>query len=178
MKDKIEYIMQINNDLKHITPSSGVSKIQQEKIDQVAKHFETIFMKMMVSNMTESLDKSFFGDTTGNHIYQGLYEDALSDKLSSGKGFGIGDKVKSYMLKKLGDANLKLYDVDQQLNDFDKMDPSNLSKNMPTSMLNRAMHHSNVIKTDTKPENYSKIISEASEKYSIDKDLLTAVIRA
>ncbi len=82
-------------------------KATQDKdsaIDEVARQFETIFMKMMLKSMRDSVSESSLINTDKQKFYQSMYDDQIALNMSQGDGLGLremitmqlgGDKIKN-----------------------------------------------------------------------------------
>lgn len=149
---------------------------RQKKIDDIAQNFEAIFIKMMFSKMTETLDQSFFGSGTGNHMYQGLFEEKLTEYVSNGKGLGLQDKLKDYLNNQLNVASLSSFESEQKK--IKNADYIQHELMFDTSILKRALDHQSKVQPKTTPENFSAIIEQAGNEFGVPKELITAVIRA
>lgn len=76
------------------TPVGGIVPFHRDAKGQVApaeigRQFEQIFVQQLMHEMSKSIDGGFFGESSGSHVYQGLFESVIADKITSQKG-GIG----------------------------------------------------------------------------------------
>ena len=73
---------------------------------QVAKQFESVFAKMMLTSMRQASssvgDPLFGSDQT--QFYQGMFDDQLSVELTKGKGLGLADMLVRQLQKVTGAA--------------------------------------------------------------------------
>jgi Rod binding domain-containing protein len=164
------------NQIQDSKKNVDAKQIQQQKIDDIAQNFESIFVKMMFSKMTATLDQSFFGDGAGSHIYQGMFEDKLSSYVTEKSDLGVQSTIKSYLNNRLGTSGIADFSADEK--NLESAEDIGQQLMFDSNILKRAMSHKNTLDKKTTPENYSHIISEASEKYNVPKELITAVIRA
>lgn len=65
----------------------------------VAQQFEGIFMNMMLKSMREATPKDGLLDSEQGALYTQLFDQQLSQKLSSGKGLGVADMIVRQMTR-------------------------------------------------------------------------------
>lgn len=168
-------IKQTNQTNKTQKPNEAI-EAQRKKIDEIGQNFEAIFVKMMFSKMTSTLDQSFFGNSTGNHLYQGMFEEKLTDYVSNHEGLGIKKKITDYLNNQLNISAISSFsDSEEKLKSTELVGQQLM---FDSTILKRAMDHRSAVSTKTRPENYSHIIDEASQEFNVPKELITAVIRA
>lgn len=62
-------------------------------LKSVAQQFESIFMNMMLKSMREATPKDGMLDSEQGNLYTQLFDQQLTQKLSSGKGLGVADML-------------------------------------------------------------------------------------
>ncbi|ORU94267.1 MAG: flagellar rod assembly protein/muramidase FlgJ [Cycloclasticus sp. symbiont of Bathymodiolus heckerae] len=70
------------------------SKDQGGAIDEVARQFETIFVKMMLKSMRDAVSESALINTDKQKFYQSMYDDQISLNLTQSGGLGLGEMIK------------------------------------------------------------------------------------
>ena len=73
-----------------------------EAIKGVAKQFEAIFINMMLKSMREASPQDGPFNTEQNKLYTSMFDQQLSQKLSSGKGIGLADVLVKQLSKSAG----------------------------------------------------------------------------
>jgi flagellar protein FlgJ len=73
-----------------------------EAIKGVAKQFEAIFINMMLKSMREASPQDGVFNTEQNKLYTSMFDQQLSQKLSSGKGIGLADVLVKQLSKAAG----------------------------------------------------------------------------
>jgi len=63
-------------------------------IDEVARQFETIFVKMMLKSMRDAVSESTLVNTDKQKFYQSMYDDQISLDLTKGGGLGLSEMIK------------------------------------------------------------------------------------
>jgi flagellar protein FlgJ len=82
----------------------GATASDPNTLRQVAKQFESVFAKMMLTSMRQAT--SSFGDplfgSDQTQFYQGMFDDQLSVELTKGKGLGLADMLVRQLQKVTG----------------------------------------------------------------------------
>src|SRR5512138_2897454 len=84
----------------------GGSASDPNTLRQVARQFESVFAKMMLTSMRQassSVGDSLFGSDQAQ-FYQGMFDDQLSMELTKGKGLGLADMLVRQLQKVAGGA--------------------------------------------------------------------------
>jgi len=167
--------------IPNINPTENTSSAKQqqaEKVQQIAERFEAIFVKMMFKEMTETLDQSFFGNTTGNHIYQGIFEDKLVEHITENGNMGVQDKIKSYIYNRLSASGKSLAEFDAADDKVKAQFMMNEQVHFQALMKERGLGHTMAVPTSKKADNYNAIIAKASAEYNVPENVIRAVIKA
>ncbi len=98
--------MDLNMDINKVAKinTSGTRTMEQmnEKLDQVCKDFESIFLNQMFKVMRGTQDsQGIFGDSNAKKIYDSMYYDELSRDLAKTDALGIGKAVYKEMKKQM-----------------------------------------------------------------------------
>ena len=73
-------------------------KIQSKGADEFAKMLESVFLQKMLEQMNKSmLSGGLFGKSHQGKIFQGLFMQALSEKISESGGLGLADIIAKNM---------------------------------------------------------------------------------
>ncbi len=65
----------------------------QKAVRAVAQQFESLFTNMMLKSMREAKVGSGLGDSQESDMYQDMYDQQISLKMSQGKGLGLADML-------------------------------------------------------------------------------------
>jgi Rod binding domain-containing protein len=85
------------NALENKKISTNFDKENSKKLKEQTDKFEALILKQMLDISLKS-ENSLFGKTTGSHIYESMYNDALSEQLSG--GFGYSQMLFEFLTKK------------------------------------------------------------------------------
>lgn len=69
------------------------SEDQSSAINEVARQFETIFVKMMLKSMRDSVSESGLINNDQSKFYQSMYDDQISLDMTKGGGLGLADMI-------------------------------------------------------------------------------------
>lgn len=85
---------QLGTTLKPLHPSFSLSGSQahsDSQIKKVSKDFESIFVRMLFSEMRKTVEKNpLFGNSRAMEFFESMQDDQMSNQLASRGGFGIG----------------------------------------------------------------------------------------
>ena len=86
--------MEINANGKMIAAKPNASETEEQKLKKACKDFEAILVNHMFENMRKTVPEGgLFEKNTQMDIMESMYYRDLSDKISSGKGMGLGDAI-------------------------------------------------------------------------------------
>jgi len=83
--------------------AGGDSSEQQDALAQVARQFETIFLKMMLKSMRDTVPESDLIDNDKARFYQSMYDDQISLDLSKRGDLGLAQMIVNQMGEKATD---------------------------------------------------------------------------
>jgi flagellar protein FlgJ len=72
---------------------SGVKADDPKAIRAAAQQFESLFTNMMLKSMREAKLGNGLGDSQESDLYQDMYDQQISLKISQGKGLGLADML-------------------------------------------------------------------------------------
>lgn len=94
------------NDINALQSLKYQSKTDKDSaLDQAAKHFESIFVSMMVKSMRDANKVFSEGNmlqSNESEFYQQMFDSQLSVSLSTGRGIGLADVIKRQLSKDQG----------------------------------------------------------------------------
>lgn len=103
------------NDINALQSIKYQSKSDREgALDAAAKHFESIFVSMMVKSMRDANKVFSEGNmlqSSQTEFYQQMFDSQLAVSLSTGKGIGLADVIKRQMSK---DTSMPSLDIPAQ----------------------------------------------------------------
>ncbi len=137
-----------------------------EKIKRVARDFESLFSSMMLKAMRKTVgDNPLIPSSFGEKVYTEMLDDELSKIFSSRGSFGLADIVEREITRlenpEIAFKNLK-----------------NIGTKDFWSIQNRypGLSPSNISAASAGVEQWDGLISDAAQKFGIDKNLIKAVI--
>jgi len=77
--------------------AGGNSDDKQEALGEVARQFETIFLKMMLKSMRDTVPESELMDNDKTRFYQSMYDDQISLDLSKRGDLGLAQMIVNQM---------------------------------------------------------------------------------
>ncbi len=90
-----------------------------EELKKVAQEFEAFFIKTIFKSMrqTSKLSESFIEKSFDREMYEQMMDEKMAEKISTGRGIGLADKLYQQMVKQYGysdeknDENTETFDV-------------------------------------------------------------------
>lgn len=77
--------------------ATGGQGEKQEALEQVARQFETVFLKMMLKSMRDTVPDSELIDGEKTKFYESMYDDQISLDLSKRGHLGLADMIVQQM---------------------------------------------------------------------------------
>lgn len=75
---------------------------EQERLEKVAKEFETLLVEMMIKSMRQNVpEPPLFGENTGREIFQDMLDGEYAQLMVSRRGFGIAESLIRQLKPKL-----------------------------------------------------------------------------
>lgn len=157
-----------------------------EKIEKAAQEFETMMVKMMLTQMTSSLESGgFFGKEAGADFYNDMYMDSMSKMISENQSLGLSDMIVrqlkndySGMAKPSRDSLQK--NEKELVIDKIPIVQENTANTVSTQKAARTVSTPKVVSEPKtlmdRLTKYDDIIEKASDTYNINKNLIKAVI--
>jgi len=138
-------------------------------IDEVARQFETIFVKMMLKSMRDAVSESGLVNTDKQKFYQSMYDDQISLDLTKGGGLGLSEVIKMQLG---GDAKQKSDIAGTELPNYRKTAVQGIHGALQEPALKKA---GSSIKT---PEDYIHTLwpqaQQAAKELGVDAKVLLA----
>ena len=136
-------------------------KKEIERFQKACKDFESIFVSKVLKSMRNSITESgLFGEGFGSDVYQSLFDSQLSEKISDGGGFGVGNVLYKSLAERL------------QLDTDQSVGGNGISlQNMVTGT--NVEYKENLF---NKIQHYDDIIKEAGDKFQCPAHLVYGVI--
>jgi len=136
-----------------------------EKIEEAAREFEKMMVKMMFGEMTKSLESGgFFGSEAGSDFYQDMYIDSISEMMSKNQSLGLSNMIIRQLKNDYGtkpaDNSLEQF-RQQKISEQVKTQQTQNTK--PKTLTNRL-------------DQYDDLIKKAADTYNLDTKLIKAVI--
>ncbi len=79
-----------------IVPYWDVQKISAKKnIDDVAKKFEAMFLKMILKEFRKTIPKGLFNSSFSSKIYIDMFDMSIAEKLSEKDALGLQEYIKN-----------------------------------------------------------------------------------
>ena len=108
------------NDLNALQSLKHQSKTDRDgALDKAAKHFESIFVSMMIKSMRDANKVFSEGNllqSNQSDFYQQMFDSQMAVSLSTGKGIGLAEVIKRQLSKGVGDqeASMDAFPLDAQ----------------------------------------------------------------
>lgn len=137
------------------------------RIMNVAREFESIFANFMVKSMRGTVpDGGIIPKSTGERIYTEMLDTEYSKMISKHSGLGLAELIAKQIIELEEENGIAKTDI-ENLNSS----PSFINE----KVIGLSKQSEKVISYPV--ERYQKYIDEASEKYGVDRSLISAVIR-
>jgi soluble lytic murein transglycosylase-like protein len=152
-----------------ITPvkTTTSADLHKAKIQQVASEFESMFTQMMLKAMRSTVGENpLIPESFGEKIFTEMLDSEYSKSITSASNLGLAEMIVK---------ELEKYDI-QDLPEFSP------ALNPDLQLMNDAFIGKNTSATasstdpSAKVTKWQSLIDEASEKYGVDKSLISAVI--
>lgn len=141
--DSIKIMNQNNNDPEKL-----------QKLKQLSKEFEAIFIEMMLKTMKIGEDTTL-GNSAENSIYQSMYQNALANQIANTNSFGIANLVYN-ALKKI----------------MEEIKTPKIQKPIPLNQNNYVPFKLNL------PKDILDTVKKASSIFKVPEKLILSVIKA
>ena len=158
--------LKVTNELKHFKTTPGIpnqNNVDKAKLEKAAKEFESLFTSMMLKSMTKTTDGMFGEDSFGGDIFSSIFENEIASKVSEGKGIGIAD----FIYKKLESKYLKNETTNESSSPVDKIELKKTPLETPIIPSKKSLN---------RLDKFEDIISEASDVYGVDSNIIRSVI--
>jgi soluble lytic murein transglycosylase-like protein len=143
---------------------------EQLRIQKVARDFESIFTSMMLKAMRKTVgENELMPQSFGEKLYTGMLDDEYSRQLSEKSTFGLANLIVKELMR------LENKDIAAP-SDNKAFDYMLLDKSITPSFQDDKKSVSKSLSLNDKLSRWNHIISSASEKFNIDKNLISAVI--
>ncbi|MBM4165846.1 MAG: murein transglycosylase [Ignavibacteria bacterium] len=149
------------------------------KLQRAVRDFEAMFLNQMLKSMRSTVQQSgLFGEENfGGDVVNSMFDMELSSKLAQSRGFGIGDML---YYKITGEHLPTTITASSQSSEMNSVSPKrNVSKEVqeftPINAAPRPLPGEAKTLRE-RVEQYNDIIDEAAKKYSLDSNLIKAVI--
>lgn len=151
-----------------ITPvkTTTSSDLQKAKIQQVASEFESMFTQMMLKAMRSTVGENpLIPESFGEKIFTEMLDSEYSKSITKTSNLGLAEMIV------------------KELEKYDSLDLPELGTELnPVQLMNNAFIGNNTSDTKSSTDPAAKVakwqslIDEASQKYGVDKNLISAVI--
>ncbi len=175
--------LKVTNELKHFQSApevdNNLSINDKAKLKKAAKEFESLFTSMMLKSMTQNTEGLFGDNSFGGDYFEMVFQNAISKKISEGKGIGIAD----FIYNKLANQNANPVQEGLKLEKSQPAEKAAAAEN-GTEKIDLRNHDDNLFsippsKSSLKRLNkFESYIDKASEQFNVDKNLIKSVILA
>jgi flagellar protein FlgJ len=131
--------------------AAGGAGEKQAALEEVARQFETVFLKMMLKSMRDTVPESELIDGEKTKFYQSMYDDQISLDLSKRGNLGLADMIVQQLG---GDKPNKGVIAGQGLSDY---------RQFPTQRIKGALQENNISKAASAPAASNNKISSPEE---------------
>ena len=86
--------MSLQSPVPGLLGAASAPEHSDAEVKAVSKKFEAIFMRMLLKEMRNSVEKNgLLGDSNAMDIFQSMQDDQISDSVSAAGGIGIGSLI-------------------------------------------------------------------------------------
>ena len=154
----------------NISSSSTFSPQTSEQIRKVAKEFESIFTSMMMRSMRKTIGENpFLPANFGEKIYTEMLDDEYAKMIGTHASLGLSDLIVRELERYENGGNAL-----NQLRNLGTVEPWMINNSFLPQ--NNGLHTSQNKSVKSQVGRWNEFINKASEKYSVDKNLISAVI--
>lgn len=153
-----------------ITPvkTTMPSDLQKAKIQQVAAEFESMFTQMMLKAMRSTVGENpLMPESFGEKIFTEMLDSEYSKSITNASNLGLAELIVKELEKS---ESQDLSGPDNLFNPVQLMDNAFISDKIPVQPSGSASNPA------AKIAKWQSLIDEASEKFGVDKKLISAVI--
>lgn len=152
--------------------AGGQAGDKQQALEEVARQFETIFLKMMLKSMRDTVPDSELIDGEKTKFYQSMYDDQISLDLSQRGNLGLADMIVQQLG---GEAKAKAADAGLGLSNYRDTHVRPMHGALQESAVEKVAAQQNSIKS---PEEFiSKLwpqAQQAAQTLGVDAKVLLA----
>jgi Rod binding domain-containing protein len=168
---------------EHIVQKPRVELEPQRKVklQRAVRDFEAMFLNQMLKSMRNTVQQSgLFGEENfGGDVVNSMFDMELSSKLAQSRGFGIGDmlyyKITGEHLPTTVAASSNSFEM--KIVPKESSERKEIKEFAPINAAPRSLPGEAKTLRE-RVEQYNEIIDEAAKKYSLDSNLIKAVIAA
>lgn len=171
--------LKITNNQKHFAEiNTRYTPEEKTRLAKAVKDFESLLTSMMLKSMNETTEGMFGKEGYGGGVFDGIFQSEIASYMTNSRSMGIAD----LMYKKLTGEELNIHPV---LNSNDNIVPvQEVKKSEKPVQTNQIVPDKNTPaispsnKSVTRLDKYNDFITEAAEKFDIDKNIIKSVILA
>lgn len=150
-----------------------------EAVKKVAKHFESLFIQMMLKSMRDTLPKDGIFSSNTQRMYEDMFDKQLSLQMSTNKGIGLANVIERQLSRSQPDLSRSI-DVQDY---FNRAVPNRsvINKQDTNNVLNEIKQIDNKVIQEVswnEPEEYIRDLwphaQMAAEELGVDADVLIA----
>ncbi len=164
--------IKITNPQKHFSSTSEINRYsdsEKKKLAEASKQFESLLTSMMLKSMNQTTEGMFGENSFGGDFFDSIFQFEIASKMSQGKNLGIAESIYQKMTGEKFSPEFSKPKV-ESTRPKENIKLNNVGTKFP------ALKPS--LNSLDRLNGFDSIINEASEKYSVDKNLIKSVILA
>lgn len=169
-----ELKLKTTNNTKHISEvKSRFTPEEKTKLAKAVKEFESLLTSMMLKSMSETTEGMFGKESYGGDVFDSIFQNEIASYMTNSRSLGVAD----IMFKRLTGEDLNSLTVPVKKAELSEPEtPKREKVNPKTDSGIPAVSPSS--KSVSRLSKYEDYISEAAEKFGIEKNIIKSVILA
>jgi soluble lytic murein transglycosylase-like protein len=175
--------LKVTNELKHFQSApqadNNLSANDKARLQKAAKEFESLFTGMLLKSMTQNTEGMFGDNSFGGDYYNMIFQNAIANKISEGRGIGIAD----FIYKNLANQNINTEVIKTKIESVQQAEKA-MKAEKGTEKIDLINHDDHLFSTPPSKSSLKRLnkfesyIDKASELFNVDKNLIKSVILA
>lgn len=183
--------LKITNEEKHISKTPEITNRytpeQKEKLAKASRDFESLLTSMMLKSMTKTTNGLFGDESLGGDMFEGLFENELSSKISKEHSLGIASKLYKKLTGEDLETNtglplIKHSKGPSRTDPMDEMAPGGTVVPAENPIPVKGTNNNPAVRPSessmTRVNRYEDVIEQASKDFGVNSNVIRSVILA
>lgn len=167
--------LKVTNDQKHFSEvNARFTSEEKTKLAKAVKEFEGLLASMMLKSMNQTTEGMFGNESYGGGMFDSIFENEIASYMTKSRSLGIADM----MYKKLTGESINVQPVSEEKIKKEIPAPEKKIEKTSVNPTSNSPAVSPSSKSVSRLHKYDEYITEAAEKYGIDKNIIKSVILA